>query len=102
MLPWRRGYGEKPLCIVTKATSGRLAGGEGRGPEKKKREERGRRLWKEVKQEGSEKENGGMTGHCPLCWKCSDILSLVFIIHSICALFTEAGSRLRGRIYSFR
>lgn len=100
VLPWRRGCGEKPLCIVTKATSSRLAVGEGRGPEKKG-EEKGRRRWKEVRQGGSEEEKGEMTSRRRHCWKCSGNVSLGFIIHSISALFTVAGSRLRGRIYSF-
>lgn len=56
VLPWRRGCGEKPLCIVTKATSSRLVGWEGGGPERRKREEKGRRLRKGVKGRGSEKE----------------------------------------------
>lgn len=99
MLPWRRGCGEKPLCIVTKATSSRLAGRErtgweGGGPERRKREERGGRP---RRGRGSEKEKRGMTsrGHR------GGNLSPGFIIRSISALFTPAGSQLRGRIYSF-
>lgn len=105
MLPWRRGCGEKPLCIVTKATSSRLAGRErtgweGGGPERRKREERGGRP-RRGRGRGSEKEKRGMTSRGRRRWRRGGNLSPGFIIRSISALFTPAGSQLRGRIYSF-
>lgn len=72
---------------------GDLRGGRGRREE----EEGGRGWWGEVLR----RKRGGLTSHGRCCWRHSRNLSPCFIIHSISALFTPAGSQLRGRIYSF-
>lgn len=87
-LPRWRGCGEKPLCIVTKATTVDWWGGK----------EKERRTWDE-EEWGERKVLGGEKGWRVVQGAVNS--SPGFIIHSISALFTLDEPQLRGRIYSF-